>query len=190
VRGQLARTRKELSREARARLDWMDYYCRCLNVALTCRHFGISRQIFYRWQKRYDSRNLTTLEGRSPRPHRRRSGSASPSLMPMISAACHQVICLAAARKITSCTFIARSVAALVLIRPDISCANDRTSTSPCHSRRVAIPSTPSKSAIRISVLPLRSTLSGTAQQSSKLRHPTCATCTSSLPALLTGHVS
>src|SRR5215469_7458648 len=42
---QLARTGKELSREARARLDWMDYHRRCQNVALTCRHFGISRQI-------------------------------------------------------------------------------------------------------------------------------------------------
>jgi hypothetical protein len=38
-----------------------------------------------------------------------------PTLMPMISAACHQVICLAMARKITSCTFIARSQAASAL---------------------------------------------------------------------------
>jgi hypothetical protein len=44
----MARTRKGLSREARARLDWMEYYRRCHNVAFTCRHFGISRQIFYR----------------------------------------------------------------------------------------------------------------------------------------------
>jgi len=34
------------------------------------------------------------------------------SLMPMISAACHHVILFAMARKITSCTFIARSTAA------------------------------------------------------------------------------
>ena len=32
--------------------------------------------------------------------------------IPMISAACHQVIRFAIARKITSCTFIARSCAA------------------------------------------------------------------------------
>jgi transposase-like protein len=32
----------------------MDYYRRCHNVALASRHFGISRQIFYRWQKRYN----------------------------------------------------------------------------------------------------------------------------------------
>jgi putative transposase len=76
---QLARTGKELSREARARLDWMDYYRRCHNVALTCRHFGISRQIFYRWQKRYDAQNLSTLESRSHRPHRRRQPTWSPA---------------------------------------------------------------------------------------------------------------
>jgi hypothetical protein len=66
---QLARIGKELSREARARLDWMDYHRRCRNVALTCRHFGISRQIFYRWQKRYDPYNLATLQSRLHRPH-------------------------------------------------------------------------------------------------------------------------
>jgi len=76
---QLARTGKELSREARARLDWMDYYRRCHNVALTCRHFGISRQIFYRWQKRYDAQNLSTLESGSHRPHRRRQPTWSPA---------------------------------------------------------------------------------------------------------------
>jgi hypothetical protein len=76
---QLARTGKELSREARTRLEWMDYHRRCDNVALTCRHFGISRQIFYRWQKRYDAQNLSTLESRSHRPHRRRQPTWSPA---------------------------------------------------------------------------------------------------------------
>src|SRR5260370_14453829 len=69
---QLARTGKELSREARVRLDWMDFYRRSRNVARTCRHFGISRQTFYRWQRRYDPYDLTTLEGRSHCPRRRR----------------------------------------------------------------------------------------------------------------------
>src|SRR5579863_228269 len=77
---QLARTGNELSREARARLDWMDYYRRCHNVALTSRHFGISREIFYRWQKRYDPHHLTTLESRSHRPHRRRQPTWSSAL--------------------------------------------------------------------------------------------------------------
>src|SRR3989475_13267433 len=69
---QLARTGKELSREARVRLDWMDFYHRCRNVARTCRHFGVSRQTFYRWQRRYDPYDLTTLEERSHCPRQRR----------------------------------------------------------------------------------------------------------------------
>ncbi len=42
------------------------------HAAFTCRHFGISRQTFYRWWRRYDPHDLSTLKDRSPRPHRRR----------------------------------------------------------------------------------------------------------------------
>src|SRR3972149_2700042 len=59
----------ELSREASKRLKWFDYYERCgHNARLTCRHFGISPQTFYRWKKRYDPRHLESLEDRSHRP--------------------------------------------------------------------------------------------------------------------------
>jgi hypothetical protein len=71
---QLACTGKELGREARTRLAWMDFYRRSSNVARTCRHFGISGQTFYRWQLRYDPQNLATLEERSHRPHSAASG--------------------------------------------------------------------------------------------------------------------
>src|ERR1022692_274542 len=78
--GRLTRTGVELSREARVRLAWM-YFCRrCGNVAHTCRHFGISRQTFYRWQRRYDPYDLTTLEERSHCPRRRRQPTWSFSL--------------------------------------------------------------------------------------------------------------
>jgi len=70
--GRLARLGVELSRDARVRLAWMDFYRRSRNVTLTCRHFGISRQTFYRWLKRYEPLDLTSLEGRSHRPHHRR----------------------------------------------------------------------------------------------------------------------
>lgn len=69
---QLAWVGVELSREARARLSWMDFYRECGNVALTCRRFGISRQTFYRWHGRYDPLDLTSLEERSHCPRRRR----------------------------------------------------------------------------------------------------------------------
>jgi putative transposase len=70
--GRLAGTGEELSREARVRLAWMDFYRRSRNVAHTCRHFGVSRQTFYRWQRRYDPYDLTTLEERSHCPRQRR----------------------------------------------------------------------------------------------------------------------
>ena len=63
----------ELSREAQRRLAWFDHYrAHRGNAALTCRYFGISRQTFYRWKRRYDPQNLRTLEAGSHRPHRRR----------------------------------------------------------------------------------------------------------------------
>jgi putative transposase len=70
--GRLAQVGVELSREARVRLAWMDWYRRGNNVAHTCRHFGISRQTFYRWLKRYEPLDLRTLEERSHCPRRRR----------------------------------------------------------------------------------------------------------------------
>jgi len=63
----------ELSREARVRLQWMAYYeADGGNATLTSRHFGISRQTFYRWWRRYDPHWLSSLESGSHRPRRRR----------------------------------------------------------------------------------------------------------------------
>lgn len=62
-----------LSREARRRVQWMDFYeHHGRNARLTCRHFGISPDVFYRWQRRYDPRRLASLEDdrRTRRPHR------------------------------------------------------------------------------------------------------------------------
>jgi putative transposase len=71
----------ELSREARKRLAWMDHYgTHGENASLTCRYFGISRQTFYRWRRRYDPYDLTTLEDRSHRPRRVRRPTWSPQL--------------------------------------------------------------------------------------------------------------
>jgi putative transposase len=63
----------ELSRDAVRRLQWMNHYLHHgRNAAFTCRHFGISRQCFYRWWRRYDPHRLATLEARSHRPHQLR----------------------------------------------------------------------------------------------------------------------
>ena len=45
--------------------------------AFTSRHFGISRQTFYRWWRRYDPQDLSTLEGRLHRPRRLRQATWS-----------------------------------------------------------------------------------------------------------------
>ncbi len=71
----------DLSPEAKRRLKWMDYYHqRGRNARLTCRHFDISAQTFYRWLRRYDPKHLASLEGRSRRPHRVRQGTWSAEL--------------------------------------------------------------------------------------------------------------
>ena len=77
----LAAVGPELSRAARQRLKWMDHYrAQGENAALTCRYFGISRQTFYRWKRRYNPRDLTSLEARSHCPRRRRRPTWSPAL--------------------------------------------------------------------------------------------------------------
>ena len=43
---------------------------RSRNVAGTCRHFGISRQAFYKWKKRYDEHGEAGLGDRPRTPHR------------------------------------------------------------------------------------------------------------------------
>jgi transposase len=59
----------------------MDYYeSHGHNARLTCRHFDVSPQTFYRWRRRYDPHNVRTLEDRSRRPRRLRQPTWSPEL--------------------------------------------------------------------------------------------------------------
>jgi putative transposase len=68
---QLASLGKKLSKAAQRRLQWILFYgFNGRNVARTCRHFGISRQTFYRWKRRFDRHDLSTLEERSHRPRK------------------------------------------------------------------------------------------------------------------------
>lgn len=64
-----------LSKDALRRLWWMDWYqTHGKNAESTCRHFGISKSVFYRWKNRYKRFNLKTLEDdtRNRRPHKLR----------------------------------------------------------------------------------------------------------------------
>jgi transposase-like protein len=38
------------------------------NVAATCRYYGISRNVFYRWKRRYEDEGLEGLKDRSSAP--------------------------------------------------------------------------------------------------------------------------
>lgn len=77
----LARFSAELSSRARQRLKWMDYYqSHGQNARLTCRHFDISPDTFYRWRRRYVPLKLSSLEDRSNAPLRRRKPTWSLEL--------------------------------------------------------------------------------------------------------------
>src|SRR3972149_6151487 len=72
----------ELSREARQRLKWLDYYREHGgNARLTCRHFDICPQTFYRWKRRYNPWDLRSLEDRSRKPKRLRQPTWGPGLV-------------------------------------------------------------------------------------------------------------
>jgi len=78
--GSIALSKKigDISSEASKRLKWFDYYyAHGNNARLTCRHFDISPQTFYRWLRRYDPHKLQTMESRSRRPRRVRQPTFS-----------------------------------------------------------------------------------------------------------------
>ena len=77
-------TIKRLSEEAKRRLKWMDWYkSHGGNARLTCRHFGLSPDVFYRWKNRYNPYNLLSLEDDkiSRTPHRIRQPETDPAIV-------------------------------------------------------------------------------------------------------------
>jgi transposase len=73
-----------LSREAKHRLRVVEYYLGCHSVALTCRHFGICRSYFYKWYKRFNPKDLSSLESISRKPHRTRPATYDISFVSLI----------------------------------------------------------------------------------------------------------
>lgn len=59
----------------------MDYYREHKDGRLTCRHFDIPPQTFYRWKRRYDPKHLDSLEDHSRRPKRVRQPTWSRELV-------------------------------------------------------------------------------------------------------------
>lgn len=76
-----------LSKAALARLYWFDWYqTHGKNISLTCRHFGISRDTFYTWKKRFKKYNLQTLEDDTSnrRPHKLREMTTDTKILKRI----------------------------------------------------------------------------------------------------------
>ena len=68
-----------LSKDARKRLAWFIWYEEHdKNASLTTRHFGISRQCFHEWKRRFDEKNLRTLESKSCAPRHVRQKEITP----------------------------------------------------------------------------------------------------------------
>ena len=65
----------KLSKQAKNRLEWIIYYRTKskFNVSLTCRYFGISRSVFYKWNNRFIECNLRSLESKSTAPKKVRN---------------------------------------------------------------------------------------------------------------------
>ena len=63
-------TERELERRAQRRLAVLQHVEEVsFNVAATCRYYGISRQCYYGWLRRYEADGLDGLKDRSQRPH-------------------------------------------------------------------------------------------------------------------------
>lgn len=75
----------KLSKSARLRLSWMDYYqTHGSNAALTARHFGIAKSCFFKWKGRFDQQGLSGLEAHSNRPSKVRKPTTPPDVVAAI----------------------------------------------------------------------------------------------------------
>lgn len=77
----------ELSKTALRRLEWMDwYFSHDRNAERTCRHFSLSKSVFYRWLNRFNKHKLSTLEfdTRTRRPNRVRQMTTPPETIRLV----------------------------------------------------------------------------------------------------------
>lgn len=76
-----------LSKDALKRLSWIDwYYTHQENAEATCRHFSLSKSVFYRWKNRFQKENLKSLEfdTRTRRPHALREMTTPSRILKLI----------------------------------------------------------------------------------------------------------
>jgi len=71
---------QDLSLQVQLKLEWLIFYFTVAKkgASQTAAHFGICRKTLHKWLKRFDERNLATLEERTRRPHRLRTWTVTP----------------------------------------------------------------------------------------------------------------
>jgi len=77
----------ELSKDGLRRLEWMDwYFTHGKNAEKTCRHFCLSKSVFYRWLNRFNRYNLSSLEfdTKQRRPRQVRQMTTDPAILKKI----------------------------------------------------------------------------------------------------------
>lgn len=76
-----------LSKEAKQRLKWVDYYeAHQQNARLTCRHYGIHHKTFYRYYNRFKKEGLAGLENKSHRPSQLRTPTTPQPVIDVVKA--------------------------------------------------------------------------------------------------------
>lgn len=71
--------REQINITAQLKLEWIIFYYTISkeHAAQTAKHFGIARKTFYKWLKRFDEKNLLTLEEQSRAPEKTRQREIS-----------------------------------------------------------------------------------------------------------------
>jgi hypothetical protein len=70
----------KLTKEAKLRLKWIEYYEKVKDVTKTCRYFGISRTTFYKWLKRYQKDGIERTLDRPKTPLRKKSSNCKKEI--------------------------------------------------------------------------------------------------------------
>lgn len=79
------KTTVTLTKEARQRLKWVDFYhLHNNNARLTCRHYGIAHRTFYRYYQRFKLQGLVGLEARSERPQHVRTPTTPTAVVDLV----------------------------------------------------------------------------------------------------------
>jgi len=72
-----------LSEKAKQRLEWIIFYYTAgrKNATYTAKHYGISRSLFYFWFKRFNEKNLKSLEDNKSTPGKTRRWNPDPLVL-------------------------------------------------------------------------------------------------------------